>query len=244
MAAVGRSVQFRGIEKVLSAYDNMQVAPWALFSGSQLLAKSEATEIESGKALLSQLLNDLNNDDNVATYTLCVYDDLAEGEKIKNKTPFDGSFNFKLNDTMNDYKAQRNAGIGQVAERLAAIEAKLEKGNEAFEDEPESSSPWGHIGKIMDHPEVQKAIAGRFVAILDGITNMFTPKAAPLSPSAVGIGSVAPQLSQEQTAKLNQALQYLMSADPQLGDHLLTIAIIAKNDPQKYSQLITMLNVL
>jgi hypothetical protein len=248
MSAVGRSVQFRGIENVIQAYESNDVAPWALFQGSQLLAKCEGVDLESNKELLSQLLNRLNNDDNIATYTLCVYDDLKTGEKIKNNTKYDGSFNFKLNDTMNDYKAQRQNGIGQISERLAAIEARLEKNNEGIENEPEEKefSPWGAIGKLIDHPDVQRAIAGKFVAILDGLTNLLPGKGAPfLSPSyPAQIGSVAKSLSPDQTAKLNQALQYLSEVDPQLGDHLLAIGIIAKHDPNKYAQLIGMINLL
>jgi hypothetical protein len=248
MAAVGRSVQFRGIENVIIAYESNDVAPWALFQGSQLLAKSEGTDMEGGKELLSALLNRLNNEDNVATYTLCVYDDLKPGEKIKNNTKYDGSFNFKLNDTMNDYKAQNKSGIGAAMERIAALEQKLlEKNHESIENEPEEKTAWGHIGKLIEHPDVQKAIASKFVSILDGLTNFLSGKVPTfVSPSNIAqIGAVTPQpLAPDQVAKLNTALQYLSAADPLLGDHLLAIGIVAKHDVNKYNQLIGMINLL
>lgn len=244
--SLGRSVQFRGIDNVLRAYESNAVAPYALFQGTQLLSKSEDQSLENNKALLSELLNRLNNEDNVATYTLCVYDDLKDGEKIKNNTKYDGSFNFKLNDSMQDYKSQRSAGMGAIMERLEAIEANQNRKNEIEETEPEEKSGWAAIGKLIEHPDVQRAIAGKFVAILDGITNLF-PGANKVFPSPsfpAQIGAVTKTLSGEQTEKLNHAIEFLSTVDPLLGDHLYSIAVVARQDPAKYNSIISMINLL
>jgi len=245
MAAVGRSVQFRGINNVLTAYESNQIAPWALFQGTQLLAKSELNDLEANKALLSELLNRLNNEDNIATYTLCVYDDLKESEKIKSNMPFDGSFNFKLNDSMENYKTEKHNAIGAIMQKIEALETRLME-KEKDDDEPEDKTPWGAIGKLIDHPDVQKAIAGKFVAILDGITNLFPGGGkAFLSPSyPAQIGAVTASLSADQTVKVNQAIEYLSLVDPLLGDHLFKIALVAKTDIEKYNQIVAMTKLL
>lgn len=254
MAAVGRSVQFRGIDKVIQAYDNMQVAPWALYQGTQLLAKSEQSDMEGGKALLSELLNSLDNPDNVATYTLCVFDDLKPGEKIKSGTKWDGSFNFKLADTMQDYKAQRMSGIADNSQRLTAIEEKLERLlNPAPDDDQKPSGVGGlpdFLMEMLDHPQVRDAIATRGVQFIDNIMGFLTRKPAPVvpfvSPSNIPakVGAAPQAVDSAQMQKIQHALELLMPVDPQLGDHLLTLAEKAHADPAKYQQVIGMLNYL
>src|SRR4029077_12155374 len=99
MPTVGKSVQFRGIDTAVDAYKNQDVPKWGLFQGTQFLSKYEGSNIQEGAELLEAFLRalDLRTADN-CTYTLCVYDGLPDGEKIRSNTKYDGSFNFRLVD--------------------------------------------------------------------------------------------------------------------------------------------------
>lgn len=246
--SVGRSVQFRGVDNVLRAYENMAVGPWALFQGTQLLAKNDEKEIESGKALLNELLNTLNAEDNVATYTLCVYDDLKPGEKIKSGTKYDGSFNFKLNNNYADYQAQKIGSAQALQERISGLEKKIDAyfaspvENESEAEKIGSAGPWAMIGKLLENPDIQQGIATRVLGIIDGVSAMFAkPFVSPSVPARIG---AVDEGDQDQMVMAINAFNFLCTADPDFGTHLSAIAKVAKENPEKYSQLIGMIKFL
>lgn len=242
MPTVGKSVQFRGIDNAITAYENMEIPRWGLFQGSQFLMKYSGSNMKEGAELLKQYLDalDLRSAD-TNTYTLCIYD---TAEKINSATKYDASFNFRLVDNIDAYNGNKMSGV--VESRIAGIEEKL---NRLLED-PETAEPtakeqlFGALGKILEVPQVQAALANKLLGIIDGVGNTLTGLFNG-APQRAAIGTVTSNSTVlDENAKLQQAVNILVQVDPQLGTHLLQLAMVAEKDPKKYEQLISMLNLL
>jgi hypothetical protein len=243
--AFSKSVQFRGIKNVLKAYSNKAVPAWGLFQGTQFLEKYEGADIEEGATLLRDYLEALDqrsNDQN--TYTLCVYE-IPAGQKINSATKFDASFNFRLLDTIEDHLQNRIAG--GLETRIAGIEDKL---NQVLApDEPEELTPqqkiWDTVGKILEHPQVQEMLARKLIGVVDGVSttvgNIFRPPGLPAAIGTTATAQRVPADAAEENQKLQEAVNILVTVDPQLGTNLLKLAGIAKQDPDKYKLLVSML---
>jgi len=242
--AFSKSVQFRGIKNVVKAYQNKKVPQWGLFQGTQFLEKYEGDDTDEGATLLRDYLDALDqrsNDTN--TYTLCVYE-VSAGTKITSATKYDASFNFRIADTIEDHLQSKVSGVFET--RITGIEDKL---NQLLSDpEPEEMTVkdqlFGALGKILEVPQVQQALAAKLLGLIDGIgntvTGIFTPAVPPRA-----IGHARPQTNvDEENKKLQEAVTILCEVDPQLGTNLLKLAGIAKADPSKYNLLITMLKTM
>lgn len=235
-----RSVQFKGVPDVVQAYESQGIARFALFHGSQLLLKNDDDDILTGRELLSAYLNKIKR--SAGIYTLCVYDDLSKDAKIKSNTPFDGSFNFQCMD-YEDGGSPYSQLKEEFREMKEAVTGLIESRSEEKEDDGEPSKMggvMGMIGKILENPTVQQAIAAKVIGFIDKIF----------------LGGVAPQLQEgpaamgaapngdsggDQIQKIGQAVDFLFSVDPLLGDHLLQVADIARKSPDKYRSVISML---
>ena len=167
-----------------------------------------------------------------------MYEDPAG--KINSSTKFDASFNFRLADTIEDHLSSKMAGVYE--DRIKGLEEKI---NELSQPEEEEMTPqgqmWAMVGKILEHPQVQQAIAGKILGFIDGLGSTLSGVfKQPAQRAAIGATSTA----QDENQKLQQAVNILVTVDPQLGTHLLKLAEVAQADPSKYEQLIGMLKLL
>src|SRR5882672_6091561 len=232
MASV-RSVQFKGVTDVVQAYESQGIARFALFHGTQLLLKNDEDDLLAGKELLSVYLNRIKRSSGV--YTLCVYDDLSKDAKIKSNTPFDGSFNFQCMD-IDDMSHPYSQLKEEMREMRDTFTGYMEKQNEEKEGdgEPEKmGGVMGMLGKILENPTIQQAIAAKVVSFIDkifpggmGTMNQQLPS------GASGMGSV-PGDGADQIQKIGEAVDFLFTVDPLLGDHLQQVADIARKSPEK-----------
>ena len=239
--AFSKAVQFRGIKNVVKAYKNKAVPAWGLFQQTQFLEKYEGDDVDEGATLLQDYLEALDqrsNDNN--TYTLCVYE-IVKGSKINSATKFDASFNFRLADTIEDHLSSKMSGVYE--DRIRGLEEKI---NQLTEPEPEEMTPqekmWAMVGKIMEHPQIQQAIATRVLGFVDSLGNILSG-VKPGQRAAIGTVTSNSTVMDE-NAKLQQAVNILVTVDAQLGTHLLKLAEVAQADPAKYEQLIGMLKLL
>jgi hypothetical protein len=241
--AFSKAVQFRGIKNVITAYTNKGVPAWGLFQGTQFLEKYEGKDITEGATLLQDYLEALDqrsNDTN--TYTLCIYEDPAGG-KITSATKYDASFNFRLLDTIEDHLQNKMSGV--LESRMAGLEEKI---NSLLAD-PEPIEPTAQekiyiaLGRILEVPQVQQVLGQKLIAIIDGVGNTIGnifPQAPPTYQRAAIGATKAPDVAAE-NEKLQQAVNILVTVDPQLGTNLLKLAEIAQADPSKYNLLVSML---
>lgn len=224
------SVHFKGIDNVLNAYEARKVPAWSLWQGSQFLFKYEGTDISEGANALNEILDRLAESSN-AIYTLKVYEELTGG-KIKDKTPHDGSFNFKLNldgqeITTNQYSTLRNQNA--ILEKLEALEQRMNEREEEGEEEPQSKL--GLIGEILNDPGISQIVQ-------------------PLIAKFFGLGTATPQMpmrsisgiSDDDRSTLNEALKILEKADPKLPEHLMKLAQLSQESPDSFKFLLNTLD--
>jgi len=263
-------IQFLGIESVLKAYEMNDVAPWAIYQGNQFLFHDESGEVSEGSTRLREILEMIRTSSNSkAIYTLKVYDDLKEGQKIKSDTPFSGSFNFRMselefyNDSegrINPYPGNTKQSIEELKHLVTALTEKVNdmQAEKDEEDETEKKSSVGAmLGAVLEDPAfigaIGQAIGAKIVQFINGIS---LGKGAPVLPMAPGspakIAGTSPEPvpvtdpsidhNQEQLTKMNHAVQIMYQVDPNLGDHLMQLAEIARDNPKKFLGLIAMLN--
>lgn len=229
------SVQFKGVDSVIQAFQNRQVPSWSLWQGKQFMFKCESQDISESSIQLETILETLSQSSN-AIYTLKVYEDLPKEGKIKNNTPDDGSFNFKLNiETQeinsNQYSTLRNQG--KIEERLIAIEKKLD---EPFEDEEEKPrSKLGMIGDILNDPGVSAILIPLLTKVLGiGNINQNTERMMPVTISGIN--------ADDEDDKLKQAISILKTADSNLSYHLMKLAELSQNDAGSFQFLLQTLD--
>lgn len=221
------SIQFKGIDGVIEAYENRGVAAWSLWQGKQFMFKYEGHSIEEGAQQLQATLELLAQSTN-AIYTLKVYEELTGG-KIKSNTPDDGSFNFKINGdeqalTQSQYTSYRNSN--EIVQRLADIEDRLNQQEEKYEPEP---SRLGFIGEILSDPGLQPIVQPLIAKIFGTAAPSRMPRAA-----INGIN--------DDERVLSEAITELKKHDTRLHEHLAKLAAIAKENPQSFNFLLTTLD--
>jgi hypothetical protein len=247
MGMHGAAAQFRGINSVLMAYENQKIAPFAVLWGKQFLFSYSGNELEEGKQLLQQWLTAVSadNPDATATYTLRLYDGLADKEKIKAGTDYDASFNFKLA----DYDQYNNMGIprrGETAAKVYELEQTVlqlkQRLEEEENEEEEKPGALGSIGAmlqgLLEHPEIKQAIAGKLVRLFD---NLFTMQPQQLGQIAGPAPAAMSEPATDEITRLNAALAKLYNADPDLINHLEVLATMAEKETAKFQMLISML---
>lgn len=241
---MSKSVQFKGVESVLDAFESRKVPAWGLFQDRTFLFKYEGENMEEATDFLSGILEKLSRSSN-AIYTLKVYEDL-NGQKIKEKTESDGSFNFRLNDENQEITNSQYARMGSlngIAERLEAIESRLT--DKEGEEKPHKL---GLLGEILQDENLGPVVANAMGSILQSILPALMPKAKPAhQPTTTnpnfaeirpaGIAGIA-----EDELQINKAISILRKADDRLPEHLLKLAAISQKDPATFQILLSTLD--
>lgn len=222
------AVQFYGSNAVVKAFEYKKISNWAIFQGRALLHKCVEESIDESSASLLEFLEMISDGGTVATYTLKVYE--GKNPTIKENTPCDGSFNFKLvSEEVRQERAltfSRNDKV--ILERLEAIEKRFdEPAEEGEEDEPEPASIQGVLMGYLKEP----AKITELIGTIGTVMALFKPK-------QVGALAGAPQIPDMENDKLSQALAILQQHDPKIADHLMKLAGIAVNNPAAFKILL------
>lgn len=245
------AIQAYGVDRVIDFYHNNDVAPWAVWCGNQFMFHYSGSEMQEGSANLRgicEMILDANKEGGAspqATYTLAVYDDLPKGGKINNKTPYSGCFNFKLVSremAVDRYSDGGGSGLrDEVRSLKAAVEMLVAKQNEDdSEVEPGKSGVMGMLSGLLDMPEVQRAIAGKVVSIIDHIIPS-KGQGAQLGQVAGALPGATVQDELDLQTRLQNALGALFEYDPLLVQDLEKLAVVAKGDPAQFNLLLSML---
>lgn len=233
------AVLFRGKSAVVDAYIANDIPAWSIWNGpQQLIFKYDGDDLTTGEDLLKQAIEKLRRSGSEAALTLKVYSDIKGG--IKSNTPFDNSFTFSLYDPTeggSPYQQNRTA----VQQELDDMREEIRqlKAEPVEEEEPEKKGAvgaiMGVIEKMLAEPEIRQAVMGFVVSKIRSFVNPFKPQpVATMGAVDTPQASAWDTLSEDQKTKLNQAVEILMQCDKEIGDHLLGLAMIAKNDPGKY----------
>lgn len=256
------SVQFYGNEAVMEAVKNRRCPYWALWQGRQFLFKCEEADIKSSLDYLDQLLQMLNNDTTTATYTLKFFEPEGKGAvKIKENTPSDGSFNFKLVEP--EAVHQRQIGfqsntpkvlelLEKMSLRLDAIENAGIDGEE--EEEEEETIEKAIIGVLKDPNKLEKYITmgknffgvstPEYVGNVNRLGQIGDPGQAGHQAPVTNLSQSSGDNEEQFLIRVGNALDILKAHDPQIADHLEKLASMAKNNPGKFQSMLSMLNLL
>lgn len=257
------SVQFYGKEAVLQSYRNCEIPAWGLFSGKQLLCRYNGNDMDEGYQLLDEFISRIEGSS--ATYTLKVFE-LKPGEKVKEKSECDSSFNFKI-DELGTFEERQQHFIGRNKSIIGTLE-QLQKDiqelkNPQPEEEEEEEQPLiAKIGSVIEESLIEfvrnPGSDNIISTLLRTITGNNNP-APSYNPAAIGnipqsqqtintMQTTAQQKTeQEQLAdlqRLEKVINVLETADPDYINHLEKIAKIAQEKPKKFQSLLTMLDLM
>lgn len=234
----GKSVQFKGLENVLRAFEYKNCEVWAVFDGRYLIHKGVG--VEELREWLSMLASNGGN----PVYTLKVYEDLQAADEVKERTECTGSFGFKLFDDAEIYKASPYSKTDQeLNERLKRIEETISGFQDEAEPEPGNEINIGAIiNDYLSNPH-------KLNTLLSGIKQLFSNGT---QPAAVGSVGALPDFKNQQTMQTNQptendlqrlsnALDVLGNIDAKLPEHLEKLAHLATTKPGMFATLINML---
>lgn len=176
--------------------------------------------------------------DSKTRYYLAWWDERPKMSKGTPDEPASGSVVFvmatpeQIVDHREGY-AHRIAGVNsEIISRLSAIESKMNE-PEDEDEEPEPSQQEQLIGSILNNP--------MFInGLVQGIFSVFKIPQQQNNVTLAGVDTETPEINFD-TDKLNAALVVLKQADPQLEDHLLKLADMAKNNTSQFNWLIKML---
>jgi len=211
------AVQFSGIDNVIKAFSARDVKAWSVWNGKQFLFSCVAANETDAAADLETLLRSLEQSAS-AVYTLKVYEEIGKKEKITEKTPCHGSFNFKLL----QYDGVNNMPdwMREIKEENKALKAQNETLlSELTENEdPEPSDFMGRIGAMLaSDPEKLPAIINSVQAIINMFTKQTTVTGQPVALGAVTVNNAS-------TDQLTDIIDKLKAKDPKLLQHLRKLA--------------------
>lgn len=245
MAGISSSVQFRGADMVLEAFDQRNIEAWALWQGKQFIGKG------IGREPLEWWLVNLQKMHSTAVYTLKVFEDIKDEKCIKEKTECDGSFNFRLFEpgdigAINGYYRE-GAGFmpPAVQKALQEQDAKIDRivallEDQADDEEPEPVGALGVIGQLLQEPEKLE----KLIRVGKALLGVGDPV-----PARVGSVNRLEGAAEEKTVgedsvyRMASALDILEKHDPDFVAHLEKLAGIAEQKPDQFKNLIAMLDV-
>jgi len=219
---MGRAALLKGLKN--------RIETWGLFQSKQFLMSGEGSEE------LDELLEKLEPGGSGAVYTLKLYT-TAKADDIDEKTPSQGSINFRLNDP-------GAGGTGSLAERLDRIEGILAGTMDDEEDEDDSEESLASI--IMGYLKEPDKIA-TLIGAFNDLKHGRVPGA--MIPGTVGAfddkskGQGQPPADwQSQVERLSKVLDRLQRADPGILEHLEKLADLAEKKPDFFKMLLTQLD--
>jgi len=225
------AVQFYGAENVVKAFEYKGIPTWAIFQGKALIHKCVGKSMEEACAVLEEFLGMIGTH-STAVYTLKVYEDAG---RIKENTPCDGSFNFRLVDEKE--REERNTAYRgaqrEILARLEAIEARLQGGDDDDDDEGDKLS--GVLTELLREPSKIGQLIDAGKSLLGLISS---PKVIPMQK----VGSVNPEPPAQHDDKLQAAIETLQRNDPRIAEHLAKLAALSENDKATFQYLLTMLD--
>lgn len=237
------SVQFKGIENVIKAFEQRDVEFWGIWQKKCLITKGMGSE--ELKTFLQMLIENGSG----AVYTLKIFEDIDDLKKIKENSSADGSFSFRLNSdmpgtldsSMNNYEQVNSRN--KLFQRLDAIENKL---NGVGEEENEPDTFYDKVIGIISDPNRLQQYVGIIKEIFSN--NNPQPAAQSFRPAVAAIGNTQPvimkaheQPTADTMERLAKALDTLEKHDPKIVDHLEKLANLASEKPGKFKGLLTML---
>jgi hypothetical protein len=240
MATPANSVQARDRASVLMFYENQDIPAFSIRQKGQLLYNWNGDNIAEGMQQLAAFIDTfIVKPRSGANYTLCVHDDLKQGQKINNTTPFNGSINFMLFDPYSQAVAgDGGQGMpgGALANFMEEVRGELrnirqevqQREEEGDDDDRDGYAKLGVIGDILRTPIGEK--------IGWHIVEHFLPESRKPQGQIAGVGGQQ-ESEEQQIVKLQKALEVLIDADPDVPEYLHKLAVMYQTDAKKFKNI-------
>jgi hypothetical protein len=222
-------------DAVLSYYDEYDNPCYRVFAGHKPDANFvrflyDGTEKGIGREKLVEALNSiLSNPDNTNVYLIEIL--ASKGKKMECLN----SITFQLNkkeqflpyNPMMNQMVQPNFSneLNALRSEISALKMQLDEDeNEDEDEEPEEN----FLSGIMKNPQIQNMILQQLAGLLNPM-------------KVTNVAGVIEKTNVDQESKIDEAIEILMQYDDQLGDDLLLLSEMAKNDQMQFNFLIKML---
>jgi hypothetical protein len=229
---MAKMVDFSSMEDIIEAYEKQDIPVFAIFHDKQLKFKYTDDDIDGGVQYLEQLLARLNKPSNYAIYTMQLYQD-SDG-KITNKTGYDASFNFQLNESKAGAVAKMS-GIQRgdkdytdLAVENAELKMKIAKLEEQLEGGGEVDGVLGTINGLMENEGVAAVIGSLGGKIAEMIDSIGKPK------NVAGVSRISGIENLADFQRIEGAVQELALIVKDLPDLLEKLVAISKSSPTKF----------
>jgi hypothetical protein len=244
MPKVSKSVHFRNEEQVLEAYRNRDVPAFAVWQDKQFLFKYEGDSIEDGETQLKSWVDMLAQNQSSAIYTVCVYEDWEAGTKIKDTTPYDGSFNFRLYDNPSGYLPpqqyvqyqQQGGSLKVLLDKMSAQQQEIERLKSVIDqggEGDEEDNALGIVGKLLEHPVLGPALQPLIQRLAGGIADVVLGK-----DEGEGVPAQVRRISgvaiENGDARLVSAIERLQKQVDDLPALLEKLALLAEKKPTQF----------
>lgn len=226
----GKSVQFKNIEDIITAYHSRNVPAFAIFQDKQFLFKYEGSDIDEGANELQTMCNALRQ--SAAIYTLAVYETVPG--RITNTTEYDGSFNFRFQDNTESYN-QGSQMLRELNTKFDQVNKRLDELSQEPETEPEMSG-LDKIAGVLGHPVVQQFLP----SIISLLGLKLQPDQPQMNNAAIAGMHALPNKNEvaneyEISDELYQAICKMMIAKPDVEKYLVELGQLAERDPGKFN---------
>lgn len=245
------AIQFYGSDTVLKAFDERGLTVWAVFQARQMCTAGEGRE--SLEAFLQMLMSNP-----VPVYCLKVYKTISDPDEITDKTPSNGSFNFKLDgeygvavrgggssgsDSVHSRVLRRldEMESGLFLKRLDSIEEKLGRSTD------DKIDIIGAVNNLINDPPA-------LVQVINGIKAIFSGGRA----QAVGMSTSRPFENEIETGnptgeadsleknieRMQAAIDILERNDPNLVSHLEKLAKMSQINKPMFDIVLSQLDAM
>lgn len=250
--SVSQTVQFYDIPDIVDAYHNQGVPSFAILHRKQLMFPQEPEDIDAGAAELEALLQMLKKNGSNGIYTLAVYSDVPE-KGISSNTPFRASFNFRLcyDPEQRGQYYQGRVGMAPgsytnaLESKIEALTMAVQKLQEDIDTNPgdqhaaDPNAGLGQINRFLENPLV-KLITDKILGVVTDAVATPTSNYQNARPMLSGVpnNATAAASAAPSVPNLNESLQILRQADPNLDEHLYKLALLSQQNPESFSFLL------
>lgn len=236
-------MNLQGEEAVLAWYDE-NVDPdypnWSIWMGKTMLGRSKESSEANARAKLQVNLMAAQQNGYDKQMSLRLHDAETSG-RLNNATSYYALCYFYPTQQQMGYVSgsggvqmmnfPNNPRLQELAEKVISLESRMTAMEAEFESEDSEGNRVGNAEnpwlQLLQHPMA----IGLINKVIPGIMDAPAPMGS--------IGQVPDSGNQQE--KLNQAILILGPLDPLIGDHLLALAIIARDQPDKYKMALTLL---
>lgn len=240
------SIDFRGREGALGAYENAAIETWAVFNKKNIMQSGEGLEALTG------YLDLMEQHGGNTVYTMKLYKNVSADDIVEN-TPCNSSFNFNLIGGGMGMVGYSGGGAGNsfaLMQKIANLEAKLKDAEKDTEKKTIGSTMLGWIENVDDIVKLAgvigmfmgKTTAEQNMKIVSQLAGLEQPKreGTPAAGFAAAVqddpgGEI--EITEEQGKALIRYAQVIErgeKCDPDFLQHMEQLVLLAETKPDTY----------